>query len=38
MARQSETFNFAKEDAAPDMEFNIVLWHAVKGIVFHSRS
>jgi YVTN family beta-propeller protein len=29
--RQSETFNFAKEDAAPDLEFNIVLWHAVKG-------
>jgi hypothetical protein len=29
--RQSETFNFAKEDAAPDLKFNIVLWHAVKG-------
>lgn len=29
--RQSEKFNFAKEDAAPDMEFSIVLWHAIKG-------
>jgi YVTN family beta-propeller protein len=29
--RRSEQFNFAREDAAPDMEFNLVLWHAVKG-------
>ncbi|MES2880725.1 MAG: bifunctional YncE family protein/alkaline phosphatase family protein [Bacteroidota bacterium] len=27
----SETFNLASEDANPDLEFNIVLWHAVKG-------
>ncbi|HEY6062445.1 MAG TPA: bifunctional YncE family protein/alkaline phosphatase family protein, partial [Chitinophagaceae bacterium] len=29
--RRSELFNFAKEDAIPDMEFNIVLWHGLKG-------
>ncbi|HEY4149662.1 MAG TPA: bifunctional YncE family protein/alkaline phosphatase family protein [Chitinophagaceae bacterium] len=29
--RRSETFNFAKEDAAPDLEFSIVLWHGIKG-------
>jgi YVTN family beta-propeller protein len=29
--RRSELFNLTKEDAAPDLEFNIVLWHAVKG-------
>lgn len=29
--RRSETFNLAKEDAVPDLEFNDVLWHAVKG-------
>lgn len=29
--RQSEKFNLAKEDAVPDLEFNKVLWHAVKG-------
>ncbi|MEJ7683078.1 MAG: alkaline phosphatase family protein [Segetibacter sp.] len=29
--RRSENFNLAKEDAVPDLEFNIVLWHAVKG-------
>ncbi len=28
---QSEKFNLAKEDAAPDLEFNEVLWHAIKG-------
>ena len=28
---RSETFNLAKEDAIPDLEFNEVLWHAVKG-------
>jgi YVTN family beta-propeller protein len=29
--RLSETFDFAKEDAAPDIEFSKVLWYAVKG-------
>jgi hypothetical protein len=29
--KRSEQFNFAKEDAIPDMEFNIVLWHGLKG-------
>lgn len=29
--RRSETFNFAKEDAVPDLEFNRVLWHGIKG-------
>lgn len=29
--RSSENFNLAKEDAVPDLEFNIVLWHAIKG-------
>lgn len=29
--RRSEKFNLAKEDAVPDLEFNIVLWHALKG-------
>ncbi|MBD0296372.1 MAG: bifunctional YncE family protein/alkaline phosphatase family protein [Flavisolibacter sp.] len=29
--RRSEAFNLAKEDANPDLEFNLVLWHAVKG-------
>lgn len=28
--KRSELFNFAKEDAIPDMEFNIVLWHGLK--------
>jgi phospholipase C len=31
--KQSERFNLAKEDAAPDLEFNEVLWHAIKGDV-----
>ncbi|MEP6674004.1 MAG: bifunctional YncE family protein/alkaline phosphatase family protein [Ferruginibacter sp.] len=31
--RLSETFNFAKEDAIPDMEFNRVLWYAAKGAI-----
>jgi len=31
--RRSEQFNFAKEDAVPDMEFNLVLWHGIKGDV-----
>jgi YVTN family beta-propeller protein len=29
--RRSEKFNFTKEDAVPDMEFNLVLWHGIKG-------
>jgi len=29
--RRSETFNFTREDAVPDMEFNLVLWHGLKG-------
>jgi len=29
--RRSEKFNLTKEDAVPDLEFNIVLWHAIKG-------
>ncbi len=29
--RQSETFNLAKEDAVPDLEFNRVLWYGLKG-------
>ncbi|MEO7529783.1 MAG: bifunctional YncE family protein/alkaline phosphatase family protein, partial [Sediminibacterium sp.] len=29
--RRSEKFNMAKEDAVPDLEFNIVLWHGLKG-------
>lgn len=29
--RRSEAFNLAKEDAVPDLEFNIVLWHGLKG-------
>ena len=29
--QKSEKFNLAKEDAAPDLEFNEVLWHAIKG-------
>lgn len=31
--KKSETFNLAKEDAVPDLEFNEVLWHAIKGDV-----
>jgi YVTN family beta-propeller protein len=30
--RLSETFDLAKEDAAPDIEFSKVVWHAVKGV------
>jgi YVTN family beta-propeller protein len=30
--RLSETFDLAKEDAAPDIEFSKVVWHAVKGM------
>jgi YVTN family beta-propeller protein len=29
--RRSESFNLTKEDAVPDLEFNIVLWHGIKG-------
>ncbi len=29
--RLSDTYNFAKEDAVPDIEFSKILWHAVKG-------
>jgi phospholipase C len=29
--RRSEMFNFVKEDAIPDLEFNYVLWHGIKG-------
>jgi YVTN family beta-propeller protein len=30
--RLSETFDLAREDAAPDIEFSKVVWHAVKGL------
>ena len=29
--RRSELFDLSKEDAVPDLEFNIVLWHGIKG-------
>ena len=29
--RRSEKFDLTKEDAVPDLEFNIVLWHGIKG-------
>jgi DNA-binding beta-propeller fold protein YncE len=29
--KKSEAFNFSKEDAVPDLEFNLVLWHGIKG-------
>ncbi|MES2773864.1 MAG: hypothetical protein V4722_06750 [Bacteroidota bacterium] len=29
--RRSEDFDFSKEDAVPDLEFNMVLWHGIKG-------
>ncbi|HEU4904120.1 MAG TPA: alkaline phosphatase family protein, partial [Flavisolibacter sp.] len=29
--RRSELFNLDKEDAVPDLEFNRVLWHGIKG-------
>jgi hypothetical protein len=28
----SETFDLSREDAAPDLEFSKVIWHAVKGL------
>ncbi len=30
--RLSETFDLAREDAAPDIQFSKVVWHAVKGV------
>ncbi|WP_288880130.1 bifunctional YncE family protein/alkaline phosphatase family protein [Pedobacter panaciterrae] len=30
-SRRSEQFNFAKEDAAPDLDLNEVVWKSVKG-------
>ena len=32
--QKSETFDFTKEDSAPDMEFSEVIWYAVKGEKF----
>lgn len=32
LSKKSETFNFSKEDAVPDEEFNEVLWKGIKGI------
>jgi hypothetical protein len=29
--KKSEKFDLSKEDAAPDLEFNMVLWHGIKG-------
>ena len=29
--RRSELFDYAKEDANNDIEFNRVLWHGIKG-------
>lgn len=29
--KRSEKFDFAKEDAVPDLEFNTVLWYGLKG-------
>ena len=29
--KRSEQFDFTKEDAIPDMEFNVVLWYGLKG-------
>jgi YVTN family beta-propeller protein len=29
--KRSEKFNFTKEDAIPDLEFNKVLWYGIKG-------
>jgi YVTN family beta-propeller protein len=29
--QKSETFDFSKEDAVPDLEFSEVIWYAVKG-------
>lgn len=32
LSAKSKTFNFLKEDAVPDKEFNEVLWKGIKGI------
>ena len=32
LSEKSESFNFSKEDAVPDDEFNEVLWKGIKGI------
>ena len=32
--QKSETFDFTKEDSAPDLEFSEVIWYAVKGEKF----
>lgn len=32
LSDKSETFNFSKEDAVPDEEFNQVIWKGIKGI------
>jgi len=32
--RRSEKFDLGKEDAVPDLEFNIVLWNGLKGTTF----
>jgi YVTN family beta-propeller protein len=32
--RRSEKFDLSKEDAVPDLEFNIVLWNGLKGTAF----
>jgi len=32
LSRRSKTFDFRKEDAAPDIAFNEVIWKSVKGI------
>ena len=29
--KRSEKFDLTREDAVPDLEFNIVLWHGIKG-------
>ena len=29
--KRSEKFDLTKEDAVPDLEFNVVLWHGLKG-------
>lgn len=32
LSRRSENFDLTKEDAVPDLEFNEVLWYAIKGM------
>ncbi len=31
--RKSEKFDLTREDAVPDLDFNVMLWHAIKGDV-----